>query len=154
VNFVDPLGLYGSDVHYNLTEELALRAGFSKRNAWLIAKYDQAFDDNWETSPWNPFGGTWQHFQSPEDASTSLRVAICNKDVKAFGEALHMYQDTFSHYNEGYRWYSGGHVIYSLAGYYMDFDTDEYIPYSTRDTRMRKETSYYLEQFYKAMSQE
>jgi RHS repeat-associated protein len=145
--FVDPLGLYGIDVHYYLTYELARKVGFSPGEAHLIASADQGFDSG-VTSPWlRPD----LHFASPEDAKKRLLEAMCHRDLKAVGGALHMLQDSYSHYDEGYRWWTGGHVVptaiaLALKYYFGAFsgDNDDYYSNSTRDTAMRNETSYYL----------
>jgi hypothetical protein len=45
LNRVDPQGLYDTDVHYYMTYFLALTAGLSESDAWIIATADQTMDN-------------------------------------------------------------------------------------------------------------
>ena len=53
---VDPLGLYEEDVHYYMTYFLALVAGLSENQAWVIAMGDRYIDDNPYTEPYGTLG--------------------------------------------------------------------------------------------------
>ncbi len=64
---VDPLGLYEEDVHYYVTYFLALAAGLTDRQAWVIATADRYIDDNPNTEPYGDFAlnisaRTYYHF--------------------------------------------------------------------------------------------
>lgn len=110
INFVDPWGWFGKDVHYDLTYKLSIDAGFSEHEAQIIANANQGLDDNIISGPFNPFGGTQLHFMSPENARAEVEKAIQSCDINSVGQSLHMLQDTYSHYRQGYRWYTGGHI--------------------------------------------
>ena len=53
---VDTLGLYEEDVHYYVTYFLALAAGLSDKQAWVIATADRYIDDNPYTEPFGVVG--------------------------------------------------------------------------------------------------
>src|SRR5215831_16409125 len=46
-----PTQAWESDVHYGLTEWLAIQAGFDRNEAKEIARQDQKVDDSWITGP-------------------------------------------------------------------------------------------------------
>lgn len=145
VNAVDPLGLYGSNVHYDLTKQLALDSGFCEKSAQTIAASDQGVDDSFWTGPITgiPFFSAF-HFRSRKYASTGLRLAIDSGDIIQFGKFLHIFQDTYSH--KGY-FYPIGHAIDSLRG--RDPDTYDYN--TARDAAMTLNTRFYLDMFQKKM---
>jgi len=103
VRYTDETGEYQKDVHYDLTLFLSLVAGFNEDQAGTIAFRDQFMDDNPKTEPggWNYL---WHkdvilkyHYADKKDAIERLEEAIENKSLEAFGDALHTFQDTFSH---------------------------------------------------------
>jgi RHS repeat-associated protein len=112
--YKDPTGHYEKDVHYNLTEYLAKKAGFSKKHAKEIAYWNQNVDEDKKTEP---FAGKevrkeW-HFpiekmgdeveRNSPVARQKVDDAIKNKkntSFKDFGRGLHVLQDSYSH--EGY----------------------------------------------------
>jgi RHS repeat-associated protein len=143
VNAVDPLGLYGSNVHYDLTKQLALDSGFCEKSAQTIAAADQGVDDSFGTGPITgiPFFSAF-HFRSRKYASTGLRLAIDSGSIMQFGKFLHIFQDTYSH--KGY-FYPIGHAIDSLRG--RDPDTYDYN--TARDAAMTLSTRFYLDLFQK-----
>jgi hypothetical protein len=53
LRFVDPLGLWGEDVHYHMTYQWALDAGFSEADARLLAYYTYAIDSDPNLSPFS-----------------------------------------------------------------------------------------------------
>ena len=64
---VDSLGLYEEDVHYYMTYFLAITAGLSEKQAWVIATADRYIDDNPNTEPFgikgkNLFARSYYHF--------------------------------------------------------------------------------------------
>jgi RHS repeat-associated protein len=46
-NMTDPFGLYGKEIHLDLTTDLSLMAGFIKRYAQNIGEWDNAIDDKY-----------------------------------------------------------------------------------------------------------
>ena len=106
VGKTDPLGLYEKDVHYYLTQYLAIRTGcFSSGQAVAIANGNQMTDDNENTAP--GFNRRYQNSTyhalndeaapgvgSPHLAAMATAPQI---DFMAFGRQLHYLQDTFSH---------------------------------------------------------
>jgi hypothetical protein len=153
INAADPSGLYGRDVHYDLTKRLALNfakrlsldAGECEKLASAIAESDQGVDDSMWTSPitvpgilsLNAF-----HFRSRSYASTGLRLAIESGNIKLFGKFLHIFQDTYSH--KGY-YFPIGHLIDSLRGRHPD----AYDYNTARDAAMTLNTMFYLHEFFK-----
>jgi len=127
INFIDPLGLYGEDVHLSLTLRWAMQGGVPQNTAMSIARADQGFDAFGRTSPAvNPF----PHFQGPsarEDLVDRLQRAALGHDEQRFGEYLHQLQDTFAH---GDRFPIPGHM-------FARTDPDIYDPNSIRDQNMR-----------------
>ncbi len=107
-NFVDPWGLYERNVHYDLTYQLAMEAGFTVRDAMAIAKGNQDTDDFFFDSWKWFFGGIQKHFMSYGCAITNLDEALRYNSLWYFGQSLHILQDTYSH--AGYKWYEGGHL--------------------------------------------
>lgn len=71
-----------------------------------------SLDEGW-TSPLNPLS-THRHFRSREDVNRDMERAVRNGDRQAFEEHMHEGQDSFCHYDNGYRWYTGGHVLDSV----------------------------------------
>ncbi|MCP3928383.1 MAG: RHS repeat-associated core domain-containing protein [Bacteroidetes bacterium] len=81
-------------------------------------KFDFTREDYGNTSPYRD---PQRHFLSQNDPMSlpAVFTAIENCDQEAFERAMHRYQDSFSHYNKGYRWdpgnenlpcYGWGHV--------------------------------------------
>jgi RHS repeat-associated protein len=86
VLLIDPDGLWGEETHGTYAEE----------------------DHGW-TSPFNPLS-TWRHFRPLEDVQPELDKAIASGDRDKFNSLMHQGQDSFSHYDAGYRWWKGGHI--------------------------------------------
>ena len=108
VSFIDPRGLYGRDVHYDLTIRIATEVGFPSSSAREIARANQDVDDNLQTSPWRSRRNRelW-HFASQGRIHLLLNRALGSCDLTDLGEALHVLQDSFSHAGYGPEW---GHV--------------------------------------------
>jgi len=107
MRYVDENGEYGCDVHCDLTQYLALKSGLDVTTASEIAIYDNRMDTDPQTDPHNPEnlinGNTDKyHFQNRSVAEAWLFAAIAKKDTRAFGQALHTYQDSYSH--NGLNW--------------------------------------------------
>lgn len=138
VNFIDPWGLYGEDVHYYRTKYWARQRGINPKIAETIANTNVNLDKGL-SGPGNPFGGTGQHFRDRNSTIREMQDAIKRGNAKEFGEALHRFQDTFSH--GGYHWAPGigewGHLG-------EENDPDIFDPNSKVDQWMEKETKEWL----------
>lgn len=93
-------GRYSKDIHYDVTYDAAIAGGFSQTDAAVIASANVNTDENLKTSPLNPFATMKYHYASREDAEARLADAIEAGDLQAFGQAMHTYQDTYSHSGE------------------------------------------------------
>jgi len=132
VRYTDPSGHYGKEVHLYLTRQLSLEVASEisqalsvnkietlilKFQAMQIAKSDQKVDSSLMTFSLNIIPlikrlkgmspSEYYHFQSRREAEKRLRKAISNGDIKAFGQALHTFQDYFSHTGSGFSFPSG-----------------------------------------------
>ena len=100
VNFTDPLGLYGRDVHYDLTRQLAIEAGLNDC-ADTIAAADQDVDDNPATDPWlSKSNRELWHFPTAARVAEVVSIAMQSCKPQDLGRALHVVQDAYSH--QGY----------------------------------------------------
>ena len=99
IKYSDPLGLYGRDVHYDLTRWLAIQAGLQPGSANDIARANQGLDDNSGTNAiTNPFAGGYWHFPSDSQLDQLRQTAMSSGgDHAALGQFLHALQDTYSH---------------------------------------------------------
>jgi len=161
---VDPFGFYHKDTHYYRTLNWAEQEAFfylslsqprdlewaiceARKFAEAVARADQWFDDNPQTSP-NPIGGDpKRHFLSTAEAA---KYAARANSTFELGSALHMVQDSYSHYSKGYRYpvcifpslpsgcagFDIGHGITTLLGIY---DPDQYTG-GTLDQQMELKT--------------
>jgi len=136
VGRIDPLGLYGMDVHFFYTYFWAREAGFDHSVAYRIARANQWMDEGSNKPTQNP----WAHFKTRLEAENFIRGAIASGDPEAFGIYLHILQDTYSH--EGY-WPIPGHAWDTLFGN----DPDKYCSTSDRDSQMREATKRWLKHF-------
>jgi RHS repeat-associated protein len=98
VNNIDPLGLYGKNVHFDATKAAAQDAGYCDWEVAAIARADQGVDDNPETSPYASVSARrlW-HFPSPQRVQELLTYAYSSCFVTDLGRALHVLQDSYSH---------------------------------------------------------
>ena len=114
MKYVDENGMWQVPVHFDATLFVAKSAGFTDTQALSIASNDQYIDVNKTTSPWNIDNG-WMHFVSEDASSMWLDNTIINKsDTATFGNYLHYYQDSYSHFKKGYNWFTGGHILDSI----------------------------------------
>lgn len=98
LRFVDPTGYYNEDVHFDLTMSLAIRAGFSREEAFDIACADQGMDSAPDTNPYASAEARRDyHFTTAERRQEMLQAAYTAKSLNLFGEYLHAEQDSFSH---------------------------------------------------------
>jgi len=133
VRYVDENGKYGSDFHYVLQYYLGLKAGLDDSLASEIAFFDDRTDTDPNTNPHNPAnitnGNTVKfHFQSRSNAVTNIQQAINANDSRSFGQALHTYQDTYSHDNINglqHLIYSGIEIIAEFFGTKSGTDPDK-----------------------------
>ncbi len=112
VRYTDETGEYQEDVHYDLTYFLSIAAGFDAGQSKTIATFDQYTDDNPATTSGNKDSvqgveqtisnaadGTTSnyHFATRSDALERIGIAIASGRLDQLGEALHTFQDTYSH---------------------------------------------------------
>jgi RHS repeat-associated protein len=131
INRSDPSGLYRKEVHFQLTKEWAYHIAFGDNRSFQgpcwpdavrasmyareIAQADQDVDDIRSMSPWPVVGQPRKmHFATPREANEAIDWAIkkaegfleynaqAEQALREFGYALHMLQDTYSHWREGY----------------------------------------------------
>jgi RHS repeat-associated protein len=103
IRVVDKDGLYGADVHYDLTYYMARRVmGVSNEEAEVIASANLGVDNNFWTRSFNPvtlFGGSL-HFKSRASMNRinellTNSAALSNEE---FGKSLHAFSDVrFAH---------------------------------------------------------
>jgi hypothetical protein len=105
---------FDSDVHFSLTLALAVAAGFTEDEAFELAKYDQATDDDPKTSPlpglarglarqqridyhaFGPNGITMIAIRRAE-VRCIHPVAVTQRDYRTMGHYLHALEDQFAH---------------------------------------------------------
>jgi len=99
LNAIDPSGLYGQDVHHDLTLWLPGQAGFPAGSAGDIAKANQGLDDNWGTNAiTNPFAAAYWHIVNDNQLDRLRQQAFdVTGDHSTLGQYLHALQDTYSH---------------------------------------------------------
>jgi len=101
LNYVDKTGLYKAPVHYTLTYELALLAGFSKRDADIIASACVGVDSGSTSSTRIDKAATgenlWIHFPSPATLAAARLQAANAESLYQLGFSLHIIQDSYSH---------------------------------------------------------
>ncbi|MBE0539125.1 MAG: hypothetical protein IH620_05385 [Ignavibacterium sp.] len=102
LRIIDKNGLYGEDVHHDLTYFMAIVVmGVSSTFASEIASANQGVDDNWDTASENPINTIVSnrnlHFlsQSSFGASVNLLKNTSRMSNSLFGKSLHSYQDIF-----------------------------------------------------------
>ena len=149
LNYYDSWGLYGSDVHYDLTYKLARQAGYSMKDAVTIASANQGLDEGLSNPFFWPLGSTALHFMSSEEAEIAVEQAIQMNNLKLLGRALHMLQDSYSHAE--YNAYPSLELSKNMKfkfGHIQDGHVpDKYCESSKRDTTMRNHTIKYLKSF-------
>jgi RHS repeat-associated protein len=140
INFRDPFGLYGEDVHFYKTLVWAIEeAGIEPRIALRIAAANQRFDDALLTMPelpWNLLFGTPLHFQSTLYSEIGLSQALDQGNIEMFGNFLHMLQDSFSHRG-----------LNPLSHAVQGSRPDQYCEGSKRDEATKEMTIFWLQEF-------
>ena len=143
ITYVDPTGLYGSDVHfyfnYYLAKYLCLDgkdSAFGHNGQTLSVAYTFAWmSQNVDMDPTtDPYAGTDSrrrfHFAGPasgvEEDDARVRAALdavaARGDYMTFGVLLHVYEDTFSHQGYGPR---TGHWTHEPDRPYRHKERDE-----------------------------
>ena len=125
INFIDPMGLWGADVHNDKTKTWAENVGFNDWAASAIAQFDEATDGMLRgKSPFPVFGDQDYHFNGnrigndTRDQIVSTYIAdakylasntptagnsVVQKDIaQRLGIALHAKQDWVAHADYGY----------------------------------------------------
>ncbi|MGH2549489.1 MAG: RHS repeat domain-containing protein [Thermomicrobiales bacterium] len=136
--FVDPLGLYREDVHYSLTRDLAVEAGFSRAYADALGSFNDSMDIAEEDQPLlNPS----KHFRDREAVEQEVDDAIRRCSLRDFGRAMHAYQDSWSHGGKGYSLATLGHLpasalisMVNLIPLVQIDDPDDYTPNVDQDS--------------------
>jgi len=144
INSVDPLGLYDIDVHLILTYKWALQVGIDPDIAWKIAWANQSMDENatQPDSPWGLLTFGWKlHFQSKNYAQVGLNQCLQRKEIRRFGNFLHVLQDSFSHKG-----------INPIEHAFLKNSPDQYSEFNPRDQKMKELTIWWLQEF-KRMNQ-
>jgi RHS repeat-associated protein len=104
LNKVDPDGRWEREVHYDLTQNLALAAGFDLRAAREIAEWNDRADSDPDKTPML-FSATDQralyHFTTLERRTQLAREAIGPGRLRELGLFLHAQQDSYSHIGYG-----------------------------------------------------
>jgi len=109
VNYSDPLGLWKAAQHgapYAWPDEFGATAPL---NVWIWYKEGR-------TQYGAPMG-TGLHFMSREsvigwmDSTTFDETSALHCNEALFQLQMHALQDTYSHYEPGWRWWKGGHVL-------------------------------------------
>lgn len=138
INLADPLGLYSTDVHRDMTKQNALMTRYSDCAASEVAAADQGVDDNPETKPTrNREARRLWHFPTQRRVNELLNEAYSSCSLIQLGRALHVLQDSYSHAGYGPKlghWTSGPD----------DINTDK-----PKTGRMIQHTINVLTEFYK-----
>jgi hypothetical protein len=112
-----PAVAYEFAVHFSLTMWLAETVGFSEAEAFEIAKYDQATDDNPLTHPFSDlhdsqgvrkradyhFVGRIRLGELKRGARCAKRGAMTALELERIGHYLHALEDSYSHKENGKR---------------------------------------------------
>jgi RHS repeat-associated protein len=144
INFADPWGQYGWDVHYYKTYIWAKEVGIEPTLAKIIAEANQSVDDLLFQDPHSILslfvGGLRFHF--PFRGTTELELMKCAKfrQVEEFGRQLHMLQDSFSHAGIG-----------PLTHIKLLDAPDKYDENNPRDQEMEQLTKWYLRELKKSL---
>ncbi len=144
MNWIDPWGLYGWDVHYYKTEMWALQAGIDPATARIIATANQSTDESYFQRPdeWGAYVvGTFLTYHFPQGtAEQDLLRDVAIGNAASFGRFLHSLQDSFSHMG-----------IIPSKHYAMGDEPDKYCEGSLRDQTMERVTRLWLSEFKKSL---
>ncbi|MHC4989217.1 MAG: RHS repeat-associated core domain-containing protein [Planctomycetota bacterium] len=120
VNWIDPWGLWSDGLRKSI-EDGTFNGKQGHGHSDFGEGWDMGFDytkedHDWRTSP-NPLtlGRPANHFRSRPDVERDLLEAVKQGGIKGkerFERLMHQGQDTFSHYDKGYRWpWTLGHLF-------------------------------------------
>ena len=96
INRIDLMGLWYEFIHQS----------FGNYGKGFGDLFDYASLDREKSPYFYPFY-TVLHFKSKREAMYDIARAISSGDPKAFEYAVHEWQDTYTHYDKGYRWRKG-----------------------------------------------
>ena len=88
-----------------------------------------AEDHDPNTSPtngWKGFKGMPRHFRAHEEVESAVDGAINTCDKATFERVMHQGQDSFTHYDGGYRWWTLGHGPATVLGIDDPDDSKKY----------------------------
>ncbi|MBR1990796.1 MAG: RHS repeat-associated core domain-containing protein, partial [Bacteroidales bacterium] len=97
-------------------------------------------DHDFGSSPFTPWG-MWKHFRSAGDIIPELEEAISNCNAEKFQSLMHQLQDTRTHYDRNWRWWTLGHVFGGTSP-----DRDEYAQTTAWDLA-EKDTKDFVEKW-------
>jgi RHS repeat-associated protein len=95
VRLEDPTGMWGKDVHRELTECIALAIGMSRADARSVAFETNQTDDSVFTSPITAYQA--YHAVDDQRLEELKQIAIETGSDQKIGNYIHALQDTFSH---------------------------------------------------------
>jgi RHS repeat-associated protein len=122
LNWIDPLGLWKDGIRSGGEQH-----GHSDFGDGWDMGFDYTREDrDWRTAPSWPLGRPNNHFRERQEIQRELLEAVRAGDRERFERLMHQGQDTFSHYDKGYRWpWTLGHGIASMFGVDPDNPYDE-----------------------------
>ena len=106
INRIDPSGLWWEITHREFGDYGFRRDENGNHSSFDYGKLDKDY------SPFNPVY-TRMHFRSREDVYPNILMAAASGNAEMFGYMMHEWQDSYVHYDNWYRWWSGGHAIHS-----------------------------------------
>ncbi|NLF39539.1 RHS repeat-associated core domain-containing protein [bacterium] len=118
---VDYLGRWSEYLHgnSNVPPNPMHEGGFEPLGEGDYSGEDRDYD------PFSPVN-TWRHFRDLPDSQVDVDLAILCCDSEAFRSAMHQGQDFFSHYDQGWRWWFGGHIWGGHVPDYPDVNEEQY----------------------------
>jgi len=119
IDFHDSTGAYRTDFHRDLTEILAIAAGYSRSEAHNIALMTELpdHDSRDPEEPGNFLARAMYHFPDQSQLNSHYVNAAATGDDYSIGTYLHALQDSFSHSGYGA---IIGHIGAALKGYAHD----------------------------------
>jgi RHS repeat-associated protein len=115
VNKVDPFGLFGR----GQTHKGVYFKGHSDFVGNDIFDYNKE-DDAWDSNPLTPWG-MHRHFHNIRDLEIPVGDAVEACDKGNTERLLHQWQDTYVHWDKGWRWWKLGHAFARVP---PDLDND------------------------------
>lgn len=96
--YVDPTGLWGGELHYNMTQWIFAEFGLNSYHANVVAQANKDTDNNLDTSPLNIFSSDAQgrHFDVNSDPNMDSRM---QKAEDCLSDAVRLWNDADYMYN-------------------------------------------------------